>query len=133
VNYVTARDTLITHLHNNWSATYPAIPVYYENLAVDPDAAPSVFLTAELSFDDADQMSIELAPLTRVFGHLCLTVLSKEGQGTRVGLGYADFLINLFKFQNLSGVLVGTPTLGHKETRAGWHYQDVLIPFRFTS
>lgn len=133
MTYVAARDALITAFNTAWSTSYPLIPVQYENHAVDADKVGDVYLRVGVEFDAADQMSIELNPLTRVWGQLCVGIMSKEGQGTRSSMAYADFIINLFKYQNLSGVIVGAPAFGHKESHDGWHYQEILVPFRFTN
>lgn len=132
--YVDARDALISRLHSNWPTAYPTVPVYYENNeSVDMDAVGSAFLKVELAFDDAEQASVEATPLMRVRGMLILGIMAKEGTGTRGGMAYLDYLVGLFKHQNLSGVQTGTPTPGHRESHDGWHLQELYVPFWFHS
>lgn len=132
ITYVQARDAVISHLHINWSASYPSVPVFYENLeSIDLDSVGPAFLKAELEFHDAEQASIETAPTTRVRGLLHIAIMARAGTGTRTGMSYYDFLFWLFKHRNLSGVQVETPTPGHRETHDGWHMQQISIPFSF--
>ena len=135
MNYESARDAVVGHLQTNWSTAYPSVPVFYENQDTPAlDTVGNAFLRVELSFDDADQASLEGAsPMTRVHGLFDITVMSKQGTGTKTGLSYLDFLVGLFKHRNLSGLQVGTPKPGHRELHDGWHMQQLLVPFWFNN
>lgn len=127
-----ARDALVEYLHTNWPTAYPTLPVFYENQdTVDLDTVGDAFLKAEVAFVKSEQASIELNPMTRTDGHFIISIYARQGTGTRTGMTYFDYLFGLFKHQNLSGVQVGTPTPGHRESHDGWHLQEISIPFWF--
>jgi hypothetical protein len=130
--YVEARDLLVSHLHTNWGGTYPTVPVFYENTtSVDLDSVGDAFLRAEISFEYAQQASMERTPITRVNGRFLFALLTKEGLGTRTVLGYIDYLTTLFKHRTLGGVQTATPTPMRSTLRDGWYYQELAVPFWF--
>jgi len=132
ITYEAARDAVVTELQTFWSAAYPTIPLHYENTArVDADQQGQAYAMAEVEFLPAFQASLEAAPMTLVYGHLSVTVLSKEGTGTRSGLVMCNALIAAMKYRSFSGVVTMAPSLGRKVEVAGWHHQDAIIPFRF--
>lgn len=132
MRYVQARDALISHLHNSWTDDFPDVPVVYDNAeVVDLDTVGDSFLRVSLTFEHAEQATLGATPIQKISGNLYIYIYSKVGAGTRSGLTYLDYLSSLFKFQNLSGVQVGTPSPIHKEARDGWHFQLVGVPFFF--
>lgn len=134
MNLTTARDTLVTHLHNSISVSHPTLKVFYDNTGpIDLATAGDLFLMVELRFDSARQITIEVAPMHRTWGSLFLTLFVKEGQGYRNVLVLADELITLFKMQDLSGLITRVPEALRHETHDGWTSQEVMVPFWFDS
>lgn len=134
--YVQARDALVSAIHGNFTTTYPAINIFYENtVKVDLDKVSSPFVRIEIDFDDAMQSDIDLDPVPgqEVFGTLIVMVLVKEGDGTRTSIALMDYFNTLMAFTGASGVHIGVPRLGRKIAKDAWMSTSILIPFRFFS
>lgn len=132
--YVSARDAIITYFNTQWTATNPTIPAFYENTAsVDLDVVSSPFVTVGVDFTDAVQSDLDLTPVpgARVFGKLIVKLFAKEGSGSRQLLVLTDFLDTTFRLQPLSGVQMGVPRMGRKQSRDGWYAVDVICDFTF--
>lgn len=130
--YVQAREALVTHLNTSFTATYPSIPMFYENTTqVNLDAVGNAFVAVSINFTDAMRLNIDSNPKCRSNGELSVRIFAKEGQGVTTSLGLIDYLTDLMKFQELSGVTTETPFPGKKEQKDGWLYTDLIVPFFF--
>lgn len=130
MNLVQMRDTLVNRLNTNWAATYPTIPVFFENtLSVDMDKVGDVFLRCAVIINAADQVSVELSPVHRTRGRLELRIYVKEELGTRTELGYLDYLIGLFKYGNYAGLHTSTPEPVPGQSSKGWYSLGLSVPF----
>lgn len=128
--YVEARDAIVTFITSNFTD----IPVFWENtLEVDLDEVDDRFLRVEIDFNAGEQISIEFSPQDRTYGIVVLTVMTKEGLGTRATLAVQDTLKQLLRHQTLSGVVLRTPVPGDKQVKGGWEARELLVPFHFDS
>jgi len=132
VNFEDARAAIATRLDAGMTATYPAVPVVYENhTKVDLATQTAPYVRCDVVFNDGEQASIELTPLARYRGATYLAVYAKEGQGTKAVLQILAYLAGLFKSVKFSGVQsqVAVPMPGAEKD--GWYYVAIRIPFWF--
>lgn len=130
--YVQARDALVSHFHTGWSTAYPSIPAFYENAqSIDLDNHTAGFVKFDIDYEASFQASMEQVPITRVQGHVYITLATLEGTGTRTLAGYLDTLTTLMKYQSLSGVQTGAPSPMRSELSEGWYFQELAVPFWF--
>lgn len=130
--YTGARSALTQFFVTNWATLNPTIKVLYENQdLVSPDNLGDQCMRFRVTFLDAEQVEMGDAPMTRVFGQLIVTHYTKVGQGTNIGLGHLESLVQTFRYQTISTIQVGTPKFGRKEVEEGWLYQDLIVPFQF--
>lgn len=132
MNFDDARAAVAGRLKTGMDATYPAVPVVYENhTTVDLATQASPYVRLAIIFNDGAQASIELTPLARYRGAVYLAVYCKEGQGTKDVLQILGYLATLFKAVKFGGVQthVGLPMPGAEMD--GWYYEAVRVPFYF--
>lgn len=130
MNYSGVRDALVTAISTFMAASYSSTPVFYDNAVVpDFDTVVAPLLKVSVEFQDAHQGSIEATPMTRIMGTLSLSILDREGKGTKVSLQLGDALGAALAYKNLSGVQTSTMRPGHSEGHDGWHLQEFLIDF----
>lgn len=123
-------NAIVSRLNTGWGATYPSVPVFYDNgPGVDVDQAGGSFLICQVKQSAAEQVSLELDPVYRRRGFVSLTVFVKQYTGRNVTLGYLDYLTSLFKFASFGGVRTSVPKPGHKETHDGWYSEELRVPF----
>lgn len=131
--YVEARDALVTHLNTGF-ATYPTMPVFWENTKqVDLASVVSPFVRVEINFTDCVDLTMNDIPIDEDTGEVSISILYKEGEGTRAGLALWDFLKPYMKHKSLSGVKTYTPHPGRKQESAGWVLTELVVPFSFNS
>ncbi len=128
---VQARDAIIGYLPPAWTSAYPTIKVFYETASVDLDAVGSTFLRVRLDFTDSLRQGIDPQPITGSYGEVILQLFVKDGSGTRDTLIHLNFLRELLKYQQLSGVTLDCPRPGRKQSRSGWTSNDLIVPFQF--
>ncbi len=128
---VQARDAIIGYLHPAWTSAYPTVKVFYETASVDLDAVGSTFLRVRLDFTDSLRQGIDPQPITGSYGEVVLQLFVKDGSGTRDTLIRLNFLRELLKYQQLSGVTLDCPRPGRKQSRSGWTSTDLIVPFQF--
>lgn len=129
-----ARTLIITALDTALQTTLPTLPVFYENVSRVPmDTVGNAFLKVELDFTGSKQASIEITPLTRNDGELCLWHFQKEGTGTSALLARVDAINAEMKYLTLAGLQLCAPYPGRKEGHDGWFSQEWCIPFWFHS
>lgn len=109
MNYDTAKQTLLTTFKTYWdSSSYSAIPVLWENGSLATEIPE--FIEATVIFTKADQASMGTSPISRVTGYLYLVYHVMTGHGgSRVATQAQDALDALFKFKNLSGIIMLAP------------------------
>lgn len=130
MNLVGIRDALVTRLNANWPSTYSGVPLFYENTQeVDLDKVGDAFLRCAVLINAAEQISVELAPTHRTRGRLEFRVYVKAELGTRVALGYLDYLTTLFKLGNYSGVHTKIPEPVPGQSYKGWYSLGLSVPF----
>jgi hypothetical protein len=132
VTFDDARAAVYTRLDAGMTATYPAVPVLYENrLTVDLAKQKSPFVACEIVYNDGSQASMELTPVVRYGGAIWLAVATKAGAGAKVGAGILGYLANRFKTITFSGVVCGAPVPMPGYTRDGAYWQTLRVPFHF--
>lgn len=132
MNFEDARLAVTGRLKTGMDATYPAVPVVYENrVKVDLATQASPYVRLALIFNDGEQASMEATPLARYRGAIYLAVYCKQGEGTKDALTILSYLAGLFKAVKFGGVqtYVGVPMPGAE--MSGWYYEAVRIPFYF--
>ena len=130
--YVQAREAIVAHLHPAWVAAYPNIPIFYEGtVSVDLDSVGDSFLAVSIDFQDSMRLDIDAAPMSKTWGVVTLRHFAKEGTGTKETLKRFDWLTNLMKYKDLSGVTLDCPRPGKKVSRDGWGSADLVVPFSF--
>lgn len=136
MNYVTARDNLVSQINGNFTTTHPTIPIFYENTTtVDLDTVGDNFVRVQIDFTDAMQADIDMTakPGQVVYGEALIMIFAKDGTGLRTTLGLVDYFASLMAFENLSGVYVDVPRQGRKVVNSGWMSTSIEVPFRFYS
>lgn len=128
---VQARDAIVAFLHPAWITAYPTIKVFYETASVDLDAVGSTFLRVSIDFTDSTRQGIDLHPITGSYGEVILQMFMKDGSGTRDPLARLNFLRELLKYQQLTGVTLDCPRPGRKQSRSGWTSMELTVPFQF--
>ena len=130
--HVQARDTIVSLIQPNWTATYPNVPIYYEDTtAISLDLLGTHFLLVSINFTDAIRQDIDPSPTTRLYGEISLRLFSKEGSGVRTTLGFMDYLASLLKYRLLNGVTLGVAMPGKRVSRDGWTSTDLNVEFSF--
>lgn len=130
MTFVSIRDALVSVVNAGWTATYPTIPVFYENAtSVDLDDVGAAFLRCTVRFVSGDQASLGEAPLTRIRGAVDLRAFIKVEAGTRTALGYMDYLKDLLKYKDFSGVRTGAPNPPTPQAIKNWYSLGISVPF----
>lgn len=100
------------HLVDNWSA----IPLAFENDGYEKPSDPDYFVYVEVVGDFFDQASIGAEPQTdnlwREEGVLYLHVMTPRGAGSLQARTYGKQLANLFRGQEINGVVFRAISLG---------------------
>ena len=134
MSYTTTRDTLVTHLVNEWQATLPSVPLFFENtVQIDLDKVGDVFVACEVDFLDTVQADLGSNPSSKIDGELLFRVFLKEGQGTRQGLVIWDHLQSILQRRTISGIVVETTTPGRTTSKGGWTSMELVAPFHLHS
>jgi len=129
---VQARDAIVAYFHPAWTTAYPAVPVYYENtVKIDLDTVGSAFLSVSIDFNDSVREGIDPSPITGSYGEVTFRLFAKEGVGVRDTLGRQNYIRELMKYRDLSGVALDCPRPGRKQARDGWTSSDLIVPFQF--
>jgi len=129
---VQARDAIVAYFHPAWTTTYPTTPVYYENtVKIDLDTVGSAFLSVSIDFTDSVREFIDAAPITGSYGEVTFRMFAKEGVGIRDTLSKENYVRELMKYRDLSGVILDCPRHGRKQARDGWTSSDMIVPFQF--
>lgn len=132
--YVEARDALVDFINTDLTASYPTVPVFYENtVQVDLNTVGDQFLRVSIDFITAKQATIEFSPQQRVLGELTFQMLCKEGSGTRTTLAFYDHVFGTLANRMIGGVTLRTPVPGKKEIKSGWASFTLAVPFTFDS
>lgn len=131
------RDAIVTLVHNDLTATYPTLPVFWENtLEVDLDAlTEDRFLRIEVEFSGANQLTIDAPVQRKTWGLIYCTLLAREGSGVRDTLAILDHLSTTLAYQYLlsNKLFLGTPTPGPRRAKDGWRSYELSVPFEFDS
>jgi hypothetical protein len=134
MNYVSARDALVTKINAAFTTNYPLMPVFYENtLTADLAKVGEMFVKVEIDFIDRIAVTVNNEPETESEGEVVLTVFSKEGTGSRKVLALFDFLNQEFRYQTIGALVLKTPTPGTKAGKNGWASSELICGFCFTS
>ncbi len=129
---VQARDAIVAYFHPAWTTTYPTTPVYYENtVKIDLDTVGDAFLSVSIDFTDSVREGIDPAPITGSYGEVTFRLFAKEGVGVRDTLSKQNYVRELMKYRDLSGVTLDCPRQGRKQARDGWSSSDLIVPFQF--
>ena len=129
---VQARDAIVAYFHPAWTTTYPTTPVYYENtVKIDLDSVGDAFLSVSIDFTDSVREGIDAAPITGSYGEVTFRMFAKEGVGVRNTLTKENYIRELMKYRELSGVTLDCPRHGRKQARDGWSSSDLIVPFQF--
>lgn len=101
-----------------WETT----PVFYENDRIEPPANRGAFVVVEMRGLDYDQASIGAEPqsqnLWREHGLLQIHVMVPKNSGSLIARTYAKTLGNLFRGQDIDGVVFHEQRRGAAEPRA---------------
>lgn len=129
---VQVRDAIVAFLNPAWVTAYPAVKIFYENtITVELDTVGSSFLRVSIEFTDSVAMGMDSIPITASYGEILLQMFVKDGTGTRDAGMRMNFLRELLKYQQLSGVTLQCPRPGRKQSRSGWNSTDMRVPFYF--
>lgn len=129
---VQARDAIVAYFHPAWTATYPMVPVYYENtVRIDLDTVGQAFVSVSIDFTDSLREGIDPSPITGSYGEVTFRLFAKDGVGVRDTLGRSNYIREMIKYRELSGVTLDCPRPGRKQARDGWTSFDLIVPFRF--
>ena len=129
---VQARDAIVAYFHPAWITTYPTTPVYYENtVKIDLDTVGDAFLSVSIDFTDSVREGIDATPITGSYGEVTFRMFAKEGVGVRDTLAKENYVRELMKYRELSGVTLDCPRHGRKQARDGWSSSDLIVPFQF--
>ncbi len=132
MNFEDARAAIYSRLNTFMAASYPAIPVRYENrLTVDFATLETLFVAAEIAFTDGTQMALGSSPPVRYQGTIFLNVWERDGAGTSEALGLLDALAVAFKTAQFGGVNTKAPRPMPGAFQPGWYVLAVRIPFWF--
>lgn len=132
MNYEAARTTLVGLVEAALTA-YPWLEVAWDNVDIDLDKVGDTCLAVEFMWDDAGQINLGVAPEHRTTGSLFLTVLTKEGTGTKGGLQLMDALTAGLKCKQQNGLTTTVPKPGRPVRRQGWKGHELHVPFYFDS
>jgi hypothetical protein len=106
-------------LFANRLASWTATPLLYENEATQHvlEAAPAAFVFVEMYGDMLDQetMGAPGANMWVEVGQTWLHVLTKSGTGSRAARAHASALLNLFREQEVGGLIMTEMSIGAGE------------------
>ena len=129
---VQARDAIVAYFHPAWTTAYPSVPVYYENtVKIDLDTVGNAFLSVSIDFNDSVREGIDSSPITGSYGEVTFRLFAKDGVGVRDTLARQNYIRELMKYRDLSGVALDCPRPGRKQAKDGWASSDLIVPLQF--
>ena len=132
--YTQARDELITRVNTTLNASYPTLPVFYENTrSVDYNTVGSQFLQVAIDFDNAKMATMNDAPTDLIIGRVCFRHWVREGGGSRATNQVFDTLNVALRHNTTNGVTTTTPNFGVTRNLKEWLISELFIPFKFYS
>lgn len=132
MTYEDARQAVYTRFQTYMTATYPTVILAWENrISVDLLAQVLPFVTIEVEFLDGEQASIEINPIHRVHGAICLAVFVREYEGAALPNTYLKNLGDLFKSTTFSGVNTYAAKPMPGEEKLGWWKRSIRVPFYY--
>jgi hypothetical protein len=130
MNYTNIRDALVTYVATDWAANQSSVPLFFENtVQIDLDDVGDIFVACEIDFTDTVQADLGPGASSRIEGEVMFRVFTKEGTGTRVGLGLWDYLEPLLQRRVISSIVMETATPGRKMSKNGWTSMELFVPF----
>lgn len=132
MNFEDARAAVYARLKATMAASYPTVPVIYENrVSVDLDDHPGPVVTCQMAYADGEQVSMSQAPIVRYRGAIYLTAECKQGQGTAAALTMLGVLAGAFKTASFGGVVTKAPRPLPGAEDKGWYVLTLRVPFYF--
>lgn len=108
-------DAIHDYLVAQWTST----PIIFENEPYPTTDVPAPWVLVEIFGDFYDQASIGADPIVsnrwREGGQLMLHVMTPDGTGTSQARTYAKQLLDLFRGQELAGVIFRDGSIGASE------------------
>lgn len=127
-----ARAAICGRLDNGMTTSHPATLVEYENrVQVDLAVQTAPYVSAELVYNDGDQVSMETNPGMRYSGSIWLGVHVKQGEGAAAATPFLQTLATLFKAKSFGGVVTRAPKPLPQRDHQGWVVYTLRIPFHF--
>lgn len=131
--YNEARAAITARAETVRASRFPDIRIFYGNgYPTDVDAdRMGAYILCKIKYTSGHQSFVGELPGTRVRGVVVFTVACIEATGTAGVMEQMQSLANGFKYANLSGVQMQTPSPGSPEAFEGWFSHDLLIPFYY--
>jgi hypothetical protein len=125
----TIRDSIVGLVSSAYPAAYPAVPIYYDNQQIDLNNQGAQFCTFEIEFYAGTQIGAQVDPRTRVAGYVYVTMHTRDGQGSRTGLGILDWFSTTLGYKSPGTVRLQAPEPAGSDTVSGWYVQELKVPF----
>lgn len=122
------QDSLITNVEAAVKLQFPTIPVYYDNQPFDANNPPPVYIDVEVEFYASEPTGVG-AQKSRHRGFLYVSVVMKEGTGSRTARQVHDWFIQRLAYQNIDPVQFEEPLPNGSTTSRGWKAYELKIPF----
>lgn len=124
------RSAVFSDLQAWQAASYPAMPVVYENgPEVDEDSIGLIWLDVEIRWYGGQVASMGTTPRTRSTGALSLDCYYRSGQGTSEPWAVAESLSQLLGVRRIGSAVLGAPQRKVPTNLLGWYKAGLLIPF----
>jgi hypothetical protein len=123
------RDSIVGLVSSAYPAAYPAVPIYYDNQQIDMNNLPEQFVTFEIQFYDGNQIGASATPKTRVSGYAYVNLFTRQGLGSRAGLGILDWFSATLGYKSPGTVRLQAPQPDAASQLDGWFSQELKVPF----
>ncbi len=123
------RDSIVGLVSSAFPAAHPGIEIYYDNQAVDWNNLGDVFVTFEIKFYAGDQIGMAASPKTRYAGYVYVCLYTRDGLGSRAGLGVLEWFASTLGYASPGAVRLQAPEPDGTDRSGGWFSQDLKVQF----
>lgn len=132
MSYEAARVAIATHVQSSWASAGNPATLEFENIhEIDHGTRNSPFVTYQLAFYNATQVTIENVPITRYEGEVIFHVHVPCGSGAKPAYDLADVISGFMKYRDLSGIQFLAARLMAPQEFKGWQIWPVRISFHY--
>lgn len=112
-----------------FSAAFPSLVIVFDNAPFDWSAPPPQFVEFEIKFLGGDQIGMAQQPRTRLSGYVYVSVLTREGKGSRSALLVLDWFSAQLGYASAGAVRLQAPEPAGTSEPKGWFIEKLKIAF----